>query len=183
LARKAEGNEIYHYANLLIFVCFMFCAGVQGIQERRADVYAKVFNKKHQFLVKSSNMANVKNDDEQVLPNASDEQSSSSPEGFKFVCYYALSSNSNVLDASPLKPNDLDAHLCTHINLAFASVSRNRLVPANPYDIEVRNLLVNWCSVTQYLCFISIFCCLELQSSKSAQNPKPTLKNPPVCQW
>lgn len=113
---------------------------MQGIQERRADVYAKAFNKKHQFLVKSSNIPNTKSDEEQLLPNASDERLSTTPEGFKFVCYYALPSNSNVLDASSLKPNDLDPHLCTHINLAFASVSRNCLVPSNPYDIEVNNL-------------------------------------------
>lgn len=110
--------------------------GVQGIQERRADVYAEAFNKKHQFLEKSAAIDNVKSDEEWLLPKASDERSSPTMEGFKFVCYYSLPTKSNILDSNTLKPSELDAHLCTHINLAFASVSRNRLVPSNPYDIE-----------------------------------------------
>ncbi|KAK3926113.1 Chitotriosidase-1 [Frankliniella fusca] len=116
--------------------------GVQGIRERQADLYAKAFNKKHKFLMKPPNNIFSKTDEEQLLANSPYVWSTPAPDGFKLVCYYALPPNVTVSDDKTLMPNDLDAYLCTHINLAFASVVNNSLVPSHPNDVEAYDEVV-----------------------------------------
>lgn len=120
----------------------IFCfTGIPGILERRADLYAKAFNNKHKYLMKTPNIANSKSEEEELLTNSPYQMSTPAPEGFQVVCYYSLPSNATPVDDSVLMPDGLDASLCTHINLAFASISNYSLVPTNQYDTVVSMIL------------------------------------------
>lgn len=117
-------------------MCFcIFITGVKVLEERRADLYAKALNRKHKSLNNPSNTKSLASEEEQFLTNSPYVRSTTGPDGFKLICYYALPVNASENDV--LLPADLNASLCTHINLAFASVSNDSLIPANAYDVEV----------------------------------------------
>lgn len=62
------------------------------------------------------------------------EKVNSNEEATKLVCYYTLP-ESNI--TSDLMPEQIDAKLCTHINIGFAIVINNTLQPSKPSDIQV----------------------------------------------
>ncbi|CAG9831103.1 unnamed protein product [Diabrotica balteata] len=56
---------------------------------------------------------------------------------FKLVCYYALPTN----DQEVLKVEDLDPHLCTHINAAFGKVVNKTLHMTEPFTSSLKKLV------------------------------------------
>ncbi|KAJ1528349.1 hypothetical protein ONE63_006769 [Megalurothrips usitatus] len=105
--------------------------GVSGIQERHADLYAQALNQKH--LMKP--ISNYKPQVDQLPTNIPYVRATPEPEGYKLICYYALPAKGTVND-NTLMPDQLEADLCTHINLAFASVANGTLTPAEPSDLQ-----------------------------------------------
>lgn len=56
------------------------------------------------------------------------------PAELKLVCYYNLQSSSTF---HILTPDSLEPYLCTHINIAFATVTNGTLQPSCPSELEV----------------------------------------------
>uniref|UniRef100_A0A1B6DPY5 GH18 domain-containing protein n=2 Tax=Clastoptera arizonana TaxID=38151 RepID=A0A1B6DPY5_9HEMI len=60
---------------------------------------------------------------------------------FKIVCYYSIPVNGSSIEQ--LWPSMLDPYLCTHINIAFATITNMTIQPSRPTDGQIYTEVVN----------------------------------------
>lgn len=77
------------------------------------------------------------------------------PPEYKRVCYYNLLNSGSF---NTLTPDMLSPDLCTHINIAFATVVNGTIQPMYPSDIEVRLVHISF-KFTLYMAKNSVYAC------------------------